>query len=342
MKIAVIKPKSEDFNLEILEAEKINVQFVEKATELMALEKEFDEIMSSEMTEQVCTRARELRLQIVPIRTSTNKLHDKLKQSSLNEGRFIGAHRNSIKEVAESAEGILKKIENYFIELQAKAVAKLEKEREELLKPYLEFGVQVPAKLGEMAVSVWDAVLSGNIAAHDKRIKDKEEREAAAIETARIVKLHGERKELLIPYWTYLKGDQSSTDFGKIPEESFNVILKEVKAAKQLADDKQAKIIADNKKLKVEKKELKAVVKEVKIEKKELKKEVSEMKTNIIETTSPIPENAKLPDHHELLQEHKKMQSFITQYTGLWVIDKDPKTVTKQWIEKNAFRLEFK
>ena len=193
-----------------------------------------------------------------------------------------------------------------------------------------------------MAVSVWDAVLSGNIAAHDKRIKDKEEREAAAIETARIVKLHGERKELLIPYWTYLKGDQSSTDFGKIPEESFNVILKEVKAAKQLADDKQAKIIADNKKLKVEKKELKAVVKEVKIEKKELKKEVSEMKTNIIETTSPIPENAKLPDHHELLQEHKKMQSFITQYTGLWVIDKDPKTVTKQWIEKNAFRLEFK
>lgn len=35
-------------------------------------------------------------------------------------------------------------------------------------------------------------------------------------------------------------------------------------------------------------------------------------------------------------------QHYIDTTQGLWCIDKDPKTVSKEWIDKHAFRLPIK
>jgi hypothetical protein len=35
----------------------------------------------------------------------------------------------------------------------------------------------------------------------------------------------------------------------------------------------------------------------------------------------------------------KELQMFKDKNTGLYCIDQDPETVTKEWIEKNSFRL---
>lgn len=42
-----------------------------------------------------------------------------------------------------------------------------------------------------------------------------------------------------------------------------------------------------------------------------------------------------------ILQEVKELQYFKDTSVGLWCIDRDPKEVSKEWIEEHAFRLGF-
>ena len=41
----------------------------------------------------------------------------------------------------------------------------------------------------------------------------------------------------------------------------------------------------------------------------------------------------------ELLRKVRELQYYKDTTVGLWCIDRDPKTVSKQWIDENAFQL---
>ncbi|GEM_PF-5647982 len=41
----------------------------------------------------------------------------------------------------------------------------------------------------------------------------------------------------------------------------------------------------------------------------------------------------------ELLRKVRELQYHKDTTVGLWCIDRDPKTVSKQWIDENAFQL---
>lgn len=41
----------------------------------------------------------------------------------------------------------------------------------------------------------------------------------------------------------------------------------------------------------------------------------------------------------ELLRKVRELQYYKNTTVGLWCIDRDPKTVSKQWIDENAFQL---
>ncbi|MBO7337283.1 MAG: hypothetical protein J6U33_01405 [Paludibacteraceae bacterium] len=41
----------------------------------------------------------------------------------------------------------------------------------------------------------------------------------------------------------------------------------------------------------------------------------------------------------EFLRKVRELQYYKDTTVGLWCIDRDPKTVSKQWIDENAFQL---
>ena len=52
-------------------------------------------------------------------------------------------------------------------------------------------------------------------------------------------KLYDERKAQLVPFWEFMKEDHLSIDFGALPQESFDIILQEVEAAFDKAQEEQ-------------------------------------------------------------------------------------------------------
>lgn len=58
--------------------------------------------------------------------------------------------------------------------------------------------------------------------------------------------LYDSRKEALMPFWEFLKEDHKSADFGKLPQESFEIILREAEAEFDKAQEEQ--LLKDNSK----------------------------------------------------------------------------------------------
>lgn len=81
--------------------------------------------------------------------------------------------------------------------------------------------------------------------AHRKAEDERLERERKA-------ELHAERKELLIPYWSHLRIDYATLNFGEISQDDFNIIMNNTKQAKAKFDEEQEAIRIENERLKKE------------------------------------------------------------------------------------------
>lgn len=69
----------------------------------------------------------------------------------------------------------------------------------------------------------------------------KEADELVEKEKEDAVNLYNERKALLMPFWEFMKEDHLSVDFGALPQESFDIILKEVEDTFNEAQEKDLK-----------------------------------------------------------------------------------------------------
>lgn len=53
-------------------------------------------------------------------------------------------------------------------------------------------------------------------------------------------------------------------------------------------------------------------------------------------------QNRLLTERNKKLKERiKQLEHKLTTLQGLWAIDKDPKEVTKEWIDKNSFQIKI-
>lgn len=215
-------------------------------------EKEYNEIVgSSEITTELSEKASSLRKKVGKIRIGISKIHKAKKEYWLNGGRSVDTWKNENSAIVEEKERKLQEIETHFQRIEQERIAKMRESRIETLKQYEVDGNLIPT-IAIMDESTWESFLMGEkLKFESKQEQIKKELEIKA-EQDRKVKLYADRKEQLIPFWNYLKHDHKSADFGELPQESFDIILNEVKEAKRLSDAAEEETRLENERLKAE------------------------------------------------------------------------------------------
>jgi hypothetical protein len=246
----IVKIKASEFGLEEQKAKQIEEQFKPMLEKMTELEKEYNEILKLEINEETCKKAKELRLKYVKVRTGTAKIHEKQKAFYLAGGRFVDGWKNAQKFASEGIEESLMNIEKHFENLEKQRIADLQTKRAEELEKY-EVEI-IPDNLGEMSDDIWNNYITGTKLNYDQRKEAERKAEEERREQERKVKLYNERKNILIPFWSYLKKDHINIDFGELSEDSFNILLKEVKETKKETDIEQERIRKENERLKKE------------------------------------------------------------------------------------------
>jgi len=241
----------EDFGLEQTQAIEITDGLNQILDERTTLSEMYAETIKLEIIEENIPAFKALRLKIRDNRTKGIEAWHKVnKEFYLRGGQFVDAIKR--KEVAENErmEWNLLECEKHFENLEIDRLNKLQQDRAVLVSQYVEDASLL--KLSEMDDDVFDAFLSAKKQSYEKRLEEEAKIEAERLEAEKKVQLYKTRKEELLPLWNFLKEDHKSIDFGEIPEESFRIILDEVKETK-VAHEKQVEAQRlENEKLKKE------------------------------------------------------------------------------------------
>jgi colicin import membrane protein len=198
--------------IEKSKAEKIKLTFEPMAKMLSEFEAEYNQVISdaeTEVTKDVCNKARRVRIDIGRVRIETGKLKDKQKEYIKLEDRAIMGVHNILVWAVKEKEDKLKEIENYFEIQEQKRREELQRERAQRLSEYIDDAHE--RDLAKFEDDEFDALLSikkkekeDRIAAEKKAEEDRikrEKKEAAERERMRKenerLKKEAEEKERL-------------------------------------------------------------------------------------------------------------------------------------------------
>lgn len=134
VEMVVINPK--EFGLGTAEATEIESVFIPVIAERKILAEIYSQIIGKELSEELTIEARDLRLKLVKVRTSTDKIHKTAKAFYLAGGKFVDAWKNSNVTMVAQMEAKLSEIENYYINIEKAEKAALLSTRKGLLMQY--------------------------------------------------------------------------------------------------------------------------------------------------------------------------------------------------------------
>lgn len=227
---------------------------------------------------QLMATARAKRLKLKAIRVDVENKRKELKEESMRTGRAIDGMANVIKFLIVPIEEHLQLQEDFLKIAEEKRKAELaETRRAELAS----FGLTDPEyDLENMSEGGYSQLLENTKLGYQAKKDAEAKAEQEAIERDRKYKLHNARKDQLIPYWIYLKGDQVSIDFGELPQESFDILLREVKAAQKAKTIADEKLRAENKKKEEANKKLQDNLKKEREKREKVEKQIRDQKEN--------------------------------------------------------------
>lgn len=193
-------------------------------------------------------QAREARLKLKDIRVQAEKVRKQLKEESRREGLAIDGVSNLLKMLIVPTEEYLEKQEK-FAELQAekRRVERINVRQGELSKYVEDVSIY---NIADVTDEVFNRLLESCRKDFEARQEAKRKAEEQRLQQERKQKLYYERKDQLIPYWKFLKEEQRSSDFGEISQESFDIILAEVKEAQKKDAEERIRIARENEELK--------------------------------------------------------------------------------------------
>jgi hypothetical protein len=186
----LVKIDPKEFGLEESSVATIEQAFLPKIAERDGYAQIYEQLITKELTPELCSDARELRLKLVKTRTGIADIHKTQKAFFLAAGKFVDAWKNKETLPVEQMEENLSKIERHFENIEKERIAKLEAERSEEISKYSEF---VPSGLGAMNDQVYATYLKGCIVAYDARIKQEAEAES---ERLRLIEVEKENARL--------------------------------------------------------------------------------------------------------------------------------------------------
>ena len=184
----VIEVKAEDFGLEQSKGKEIELAFAPSIEQLNELKPEYDLLVQKEISEEVASEAKELRLRFVKVRTDTGRIHKVMKAFYLAGGRFVDAWKNKQLEISNQVEDRLKEIETHFERIEF-----AKKEKRKLLRLNQLGKIEHSGEgidLLNMEDATWNAVIKG-LEVEYKEAKERQKKE----EAARIAKEKADAKE---------------------------------------------------------------------------------------------------------------------------------------------------
>lgn len=260
--------------IEESKAKQIEAVFNPMVAMLKEFEGAYDEIVSQEVTEDLCKKAKRLRLDIAKIRTSADKERKAQKDEYLRAGNAIQGVYNILKFAVVEKEDKLKDIENHFENLKKEKEAKLQIERAEELSKY-EVEV-IPENLGSMQESVWDNFITGTKVNYETQKEAERKAEEQRIELERIQELQKTRVFQCSRLVDYIN-NFDSIDFGNMKDKDYDILVNDAKSKREAYEKEQEQIRLENEKLKKEQekaeKERIAAAKKVEAERLRVEKE---------------------------------------------------------------------
>lgn len=188
--------------IEKSKAESIKKTFEPMVQMLEAFESKYNEVVEfakNGIDKKVTSMAKETRIAISKVRIEAEKARKSEKEEYLRAGKAIDGACNILKWAVEEKEEKLKQIENYFEELERQRKEKLQSERVELLKEWVEDAHE--RDLASMEEDVFNAFLATKKQAKldlieaEKQAKIKAEKEAEELRKAQEAKRLAEIEE---------------------------------------------------------------------------------------------------------------------------------------------------
>jgi hypothetical protein len=216
----VISPK--EFGLEENKVKDIELAFLPKIEERNQYAKMYVDLLSKELTPEICEEAKDLRKKLVKVRTGIAAIHTTQKSFFLAAGRFVDAWKNKETEPVQQMESKLSEIEDHFENIERERIARIYDQRVTELKPFGILGL--PENLGIMDDNTYNLFL-----AIEKRNFEFEQEEIRKAESekerlAEVEKLRWARSEMIKPYYQFFV-DDGSVKLGEMPKEEFYELM---------------------------------------------------------------------------------------------------------------------
>lgn len=187
----LVKIEQQELVLKDSEVAKIEQSFQPIASELEGLNEVYAELIKSEITEELCTRAKLFYTLLKKANGANDKIHKSQKAYFLAGGNFADKQRNKNRDIIDVMKEKTLPLINHFENIENERIAKIESERNIELSKY-EPDMIIP-NLGGMDESVWKNFLNGIISGYNLR---KEEEADAEKERLRLIEVEKETARL--------------------------------------------------------------------------------------------------------------------------------------------------
>lgn len=156
-----------------------------------ALTKQYGLLVTKELSEDLCIEAKELRNQLVKVRTGIAKIHKSQKAFFLAGGKFVDAWKTKETEPVTQMESKLKEIENHFILLEEERYDKRFSERLALIHG---FGIIITEPLKYMSEEMFQIYYDSK--EKDYKLKQIELKQIEAERLEKIEEAKAEQKRI--------------------------------------------------------------------------------------------------------------------------------------------------
>jgi len=246
--------KPETFGIEVSKATEMVSGLSTTLAEREVLKNAYIDVIELPINAETLPTFKELRLKIVKNRTQgIEKWHKTNKAFYLAGGRFVDAVKNKEVLINEEMESKLLEAEKYFENLEKEAKAKLNAERIEIIRPYVEDVSGLD--FSDFSDENFDDFVLGKKTRYNEKI-EAEKQEAIRIENERLAEI--ERQRL-----AEIENEKIRVENARLQKEAEEKEA-ELQKERKLQSDKEAKIKAENDaKLEAQQKENARIAKEL-------------------------------------------------------------------------------
>lgn len=254
MNTDLIQINPTDYGLTTETAANIAAQFKPMLDKMTELEAEFNRVAAMPLGEPSTEHAAKILLQsYVKVRTGTAAIHKEQKDFYLKGGRFVDGWKNAQLFASQGKEEALQKIVNHRAIMEQQRVDKLQAERIEIVRPFIDDVTGLD--LGRMPDDVFDAYIAAKKKAHEDRIEAEKAAEQERLRLAEISRLFSFRRNQLMTLWQFADDQLKADSLGEMPEEKYEALKAEAEKRKASQEAEQARIKAEAERLAKEKAE---------------------------------------------------------------------------------------